>query len=129
MKKEQLTQQIIKKLQNFSEANLQQVNQYISMLISQGNEGITAQPKPYKLPDEDENPYILEDAKEEYKTKYNRSLEALSRKLKAINNNLLLKAVQRFLHTIEIKQFRSSLRGKAQQQGFNSEDDILASFS
>lgn len=53
----------------------------------------------------------------------------LQQTLKTSTDQVLLKTVQRFLHIIEMKQFRNSLQGKAQQQGYNSEDDILASFS
>ncbi len=58
-----------------------------------------------------------------------KKVAAVSEELNMDSNELIIKAIKKFLHNQEIAVFRKQLKGVARKKGFHSEEDIYKAIS
>jgi len=58
-----------------------------------------------------------------------KKVTAVSEQLNIDTNELIIKAIKKFLHTQEMSVFRKQLKGIAKKNGFQSEEDIYKAIS
>ena len=61
--------------------------------------------------------------------KLSKKVALVSEQMNIDTNDLIIKAIKKFLHSQEMLVFRKTLKGVAKKNGFNSEEDIYQTIS
>jgi len=62
-------------------------------------------------------------------SKLSKKVALVSEQLNMDTNELIIKAIKKFIHAQEMSLFRKDLKGVAKKKGFNSEEDIYNAIS
>ena len=62
-------------------------------------------------------------------SRLSKKVAEVSEQLNMDTNELITKAIKKFLHTQEMSLFRNNLKGLAKKKGFHTEEDIYKTIS